>query len=66
MENLRINTKQHFAKQLLNIDDVKAMTGFSTTTIYKYIKEGTFPTPKKCGGRTVRWRLSDIQNYVDS
>ncbi|WP_230592141.1 helix-turn-helix transcriptional regulator [Gallibacterium anatis] len=27
-------------KQLLNIDEVRAITGFSTTTIYKYVKRG--------------------------
>lgn len=29
-------------KQLLNIDEVRAITGFSTTTIYKYVKSGEF------------------------
>lgn len=53
-------------KQLLNIEDVKAITGFSTTTIYKHIKTGAFPKPKNCGGRAVRWRLADIENYINS
>ncbi|KGQ50089.1 transcriptional regulator [Gallibacterium anatis] len=53
-------------KQLLNIDEVRAITGFSTTTIYKYVKSGEFPSPKKCGGRAVRWRLADIQAYIET
>ncbi|MEH8044269.1 AlpA family phage regulatory protein [Gallibacterium anatis] len=53
-------------KQLLNIDEVRAITGFSTTTIYKYVKSGEFPAPKKCGGRAVRWRLADIQAYIEA
>lgn len=53
-------------KLLLNIDEVKAITGFSTTTIYKHVKQGKFPQPKNCGGRAVRWRLSDIESYVNS
>lgn len=53
-------------KQLLNIDEVKAITGFSTTTIYKYVKRGIFPQPKNCGGRSVRWRLADIETYINS
>lgn len=53
-------------KKLLTIDEVKAITGFSTTTIYKYVKQGSFPPPKNCGGRSVRWRLSDIEEYINS
>lgn len=53
-------------KLLLNIDEVKAITGFSTTTIYKHVKAGTFPAPKSCGARAVRWRLADIEAYVNS
>lgn len=30
------------------------------------LKEGIFPQPKRCGSRTVRWRLSDIENYINS
>ena len=52
-------------KQLLNLDDVKNITGFSTTTIYKHVKDGIFPRPKKCG-RSTRWRLADIQEYINS
>lgn len=52
-------------KQLLNLDDVKNITGFSTTTIYKHVKDGIFPQPKKCG-RSTRWRLADIQEYINS
>ncbi|TYG33714.1 AlpA family phage regulatory protein [Lonepinella koalarum] len=52
-------------KKLLNIDEVKAITGFSTTTIYKHIKLGIFPKPKNCGSRAVRWRLTDIENYIN-
>lgn len=61
-----LNTNQPTPKQLLNIDEVKAITGFSTTTIYKHVKQDSFPKPKNCGGRAVRWRLSDIQTYINS
>lgn len=52
-------------KQLLTIEDVKAITGFSTTTIYTHLRKGLFPQPKKCG-RSTRWRLSDIQAYINA
>ncbi|MBF0750903.1 MULTISPECIES: AlpA family transcriptional regulator [unclassified Pasteurella] len=52
-------------KQLLDLEDVRAITGFSATTIYKHVKGGIFPQPKKCG-RSTRWRLADIQAYINS
>lgn len=64
METLN-TTQQISTRQLLNLEDVKAITGFSTTTIYKHVKEGIFPPPKKCG-RATRWRLTDIQSYINS
>lgn len=52
-------------KQLLDVQDVKQLTGFSVTTIYKYTKAGTFPKPKKCG-RSTRWRLADVMEYINA
>lgn len=52
-------------KQLLDVQEVKALTGFSVTTIYKYVKNGTFPQPKKVG-RSTRWRLADVQAFINS
>lgn len=63
METLNETTHTPQAKQLLNIEEVKAITGFSTTTIYKLMHKGEFPQAKKCG-RSTRWRLADIEDYV--
>ncbi len=54
---------QPYQKKLINIEEVKAITGFSTTTIYKLMHKGEFPQAKKCG-RSTRWRLVDVENYV--
>lgn len=53
-------------KLLLELKEVRAVTGLSTTTIYKYVREGIFPKPKRIGSRAVRWRLADIEAYVNS
>lgn len=52
-------------KQLLNVQDVKALTGFSVTTIYKLVKNNNFPQPKKYG-RSTRWKLADIEAYINA
>lgn len=51
-------------KQLLDVQDVKAYTGLPVTTIYKYVKPGIFPQPKKTG-RSTRWRLADVLAFIN-
>ncbi len=40
-------TQTTYQKQLIDVQEVKAITGHSVTTIYKYVKQGIFPQPKK-------------------
>lgn len=51
---------------LLTRREVERRTGLSRSTIYRKMREGTFPVPLKVSERTVRWRESDIRVYVDS
>lgn len=52
--------------QLITIDQVRAKTGFSTATIYRRIAAGTFPQRVAAGERAVRWKLSEIDNWIAS
>ena len=51
---------------LLTRPEVERRTGLSRSTIYRKMREGTFPVPLKVSERAVRWRESDIRAYVDS
>lgn len=64
METLNPTQTTH-QKQLIDVKEVKAITGLSVTSIYKYVNQGIFPQPKKCG-RSTRWKLADIMEYVNS
>lgn len=46
--------------------EVERRTGLSRSTLYRKMREGTFPVPLKVSERAVRWRESDIRAYVDS
>ena len=35
-------------------------------TIWKQVREGTFPAPVKIGSNSTAWRLSDIEAWEDS
>lgn len=41
-------------------------TGLSRSTIYKFIKEGTFPASVPLGGRAVGWILAEVEGWVQA
>ncbi len=57
-------TRQSPAPKLLRIADVGERLSMSRGTIYRKIKDGTFPPPKKLG-HSVRWMAADIEAWVD-
>ncbi len=49
---------------MLKISDVVKITGIAKSTIYRRLKEGTFPKQYHQGTRAVAWRSSDINNFL--
>lgn len=54
------------AERILRRPDVEARTGLSRSTIYQWMKEGTFPQPVALGARLVGWRESDIEAWLQA
>ena len=52
--------------RLMRRDEVEERTGLARTTIYRKMRAGTFPLPLKISERAVRWRASDIDQYIES
>jgi prophage regulatory protein len=52
--------------QMLTRREVESMICVSCATIYRWVQEGTFPGPVKFTARCVRWRQSEVQNWIDS
>ena len=50
--------------KLLRLQQVKATTGLSKSSIYARISEGTFPKQISLGPRLVVWVEADIQNWI--
>lgn len=42
---------------------VEQRTGLKRSTIYKHMREGTFPNPIRIGPRMVAWLESDIEKW---
>jgi len=51
-------------ERFLTINEVVNIVGFKKSTIYKFIRNKTFPKPIKIG-RSSRWKLSDINNWLN-
>ena len=57
--------KQTTAPRFLRLPEVQEMTGLSTSTIYRWMTEGTFPKQIQLGSRSVVWLESDVTKWMD-
>ncbi|MXZ91001.1 MAG: AlpA family phage regulatory protein [Chloroflexi bacterium] len=44
--------------------EVELRCGLSTNTIYRKMREGTFPRPQRVGARAARWPESEIERWL--
>lgn len=52
--------------RLIRIEEVQDRLGVCRTTVYSLLKrDDTFPRPLHIG-RALRWRLSDIEGWIES
>lgn len=51
--------------KLIKLKDVTEMTTLSKATIYRLIKQGSFPRQISLGPRAVAWRLSDVVTWIE-
>ena len=50
--------------RLLRLAEVLTLTALAHSSIYRKMREGSFPEPLKVGVRAVRWWRSDIQAWL--
>jgi len=52
--------------QFLRVRKVTEMVGFSKTTLYARVKDGSFPKPIRLGSHSVAFLESDVLNWMKS
>ncbi len=52
--------------RLLRRRQVEEITGLARSTIYRLMEQGAFPRPVRVGPSAVRWRESDITQWMAS
>ena len=49
----------------LSVDQIAERFNVSKDTIWRWRRKGEFPAPFKLGGKTTRWRLSDVEEWEE-
>ncbi len=52
--------------KMLRKSAVEDATGYKIWSIYKFVREGSFPAPYKLGKRAVAWKESEVQEWIDA
>ncbi|MGY3855129.1 helix-turn-helix transcriptional regulator [Aeromonas aquatilis] len=55
-------------RALLTMTEVAELTSLSQSTVRRLVKSGNLPAPIRLGptGRSIRFKLSDIQQYLNN
>lgn len=57
---------ESFTPQFYRLPQLKARLGVSGSSIWAWVKKGTFPAPIKLAENTTAWHLSDIEAWEKS
>tara|TARA_S200002703_G_scaffold25249_1_gene21799 strand:- start:386 stop:724 length:339 start_codon:yes stop_codon:yes gene_type:complete len=52
-------------QKLLTLKQVIEIVSLSKSTIYRWIESGRFPKPLNIGGNSVRWKTSDVHDWIE-
>ncbi len=45
---------------------IPAPVPLSSSTLWRMVKAGAFPTPVKLSGRVTAWRVEDVRQWLDA
>lgn len=54
------------SERLIRLKELKIIVGYSSTSIWRRCKEGSFPKAVRIGPSAVAWRLSEVKEWIDS
>ena len=53
-------------ERMLGLRSMVLRTGLSKSTLYRLIKQGSFPPPLQLAPRAVRWRSDEIDEWLSN
>ena len=55
---------EKFQSQIIRLKEVKAMTGLSRTTIYRFMSINEFPKQIKLGPKSSGWLIDEVDEWI--
>ena len=55
---------EKFQSQIIRLKQVKAMTGLSRTTIYRFMSINEFPKQIKLGPKSSGWLIDEVDEWI--
>ena len=52
--------------RFLRTNETLEIAGISKSSMYALLRAGDFPQPRRCGPRTIRWRHSEILEWIEN
>ena len=52
--------------KLVRMPEVVEATGLSKRTVEKWCRDGRFPAPVRLSARAIAWRVSDVEEWIES
>ncbi len=49
---------------IIRLPEVLSTTGLSRPTVYRKVKDGTFPQPLRLGAAAVGWLLHEVEQWI--
>ena len=60
---------QHFDvlpdSALMNVREISFLSGKSTATLWRDVKDGRLPKPHKIGPKSPRWSVGDVRRFLE-
>jgi prophage regulatory protein len=51
--------------RMMSVKEVMALTGLSRTTLWRRVRQGTFPIPRQLGPRCFAWLNSEMIEFLN-
>ena len=55
---------EKFQSKIIRLKQVKAMTGLSRTTIYRFMSINEFPKQIKLGSKSSGWLIDEVDEWI--
>jgi predicted DNA-binding transcriptional regulator AlpA len=63
---MKLSRDADWPERLWSVKEVAEILSLSPRSVWRYVALGKLPPPIRLGARSVRWRASDLQRYLDS